>query len=84
MASFLAILLSESIVLNISPRSLKELHEKWHSRTFNSRNSSELVTIYLCTYDDMVPSLLEETDLIVVEVTTLLDEYVHVAVLFVA
>ena len=46
-------------------------------------NLSDLVTISLSTYDDMIPtSLLEETELVAVEVTTLLDRYLHIAVLF--
>ena len=44
-------------------------------------NLSDLVTISLSTYDIVAPSLLEETELVVVEVTTSLDRYVHIAVL---
>ena len=48
-------------------------------------NLSDLVTISLSTYDDIVaPSLLEGTELVVVEVTTSLDRYVHIAVLLAA
>lgn len=54
-----------------------------HRMTLNDNSNSDLVTISLCIYDDMVPpSLLEEIGLVVVEVTTLLEGYVHVAVLF--
>ena len=43
-------------------------------------NLSDLVTISLSTYDDMIPTfLLEETELVVVEGTTLLDRYLHIA-----
>ena len=48
-------------------------------------NLSDLVTISLSTYDDMISTfLLEETELVPVEVTTLLDRYLHIAVLFAA
>ena len=54
-----------------------------HKMTLNDHSNSDLVTIFLCIYDDMVPpSLLEETGLVVVEVTTLLEGYVHVAISF--
>ena len=81
MASSLAIVLSGNIALNISPRSLEELYQKWLTTTVNAHNTSDLVKIFFRTYDNMVPSsLLEETELFILKVTILLDEYVHAAV----
>ena len=59
------------------------ISHKDHRMTLNDHSNSDLLTVSLCIYDDMVPpSLLEETGLVVVEVTTLLEGYVHVAILF--